>query len=80
VIGTSSGKTASIACLSARGTYGCGDSAIAYLIEEEKSFRLRENGEQRELFEVQVRFNTGAKIEATFPNRAEAIAFLRSFA
>jgi hypothetical protein len=50
------------------------------LIEEEKSFRLRENGEQRELFEVQVRFNTGAKIEATFPNRAEAIAFLRSFA
>jgi len=56
------------------------DSAIAYLIEEEKSFRLRENGEQRELFEVQVRFNTGAKIEATFPKRAEAIAFLRSFA
>jgi hypothetical protein len=56
------------------------ESAIAYLIEEEKSFRLRENGEQRELFEVQVRFNTGAKIEATFPNRAEAIACLRGFA
>ena len=36
--------------------------------------------EQREAFEVQVRFNTGAKIEATFPKRAEAIAFLRSFA
>ncbi len=55
------------------------DSAIAYLIEEEKSFELRENGAQRELFEFQVRFNTGAKIEATFPKRAEAIAFLRSF-
>ncbi len=56
------------------------DSAIAYLIDEEKSARLREDGEQREAFEVQVRFNTGAKIEATFPKRAEAIAFLRSFA
>jgi hypothetical protein len=56
------------------------DSAIAYLIEEEKSFRLREDGEQREAFESQVRFNTGAKIEATFPKRAEAVSFLRSFA
>jgi hypothetical protein len=56
------------------------ESAIAYLIEEEKSFQLRENGEQRELFEVQLRFNTSAKIEATFPNRAEAIAFPRGFA
>ena len=56
------------------------DSAIAYLIEEEKSYRLREDGEQREAFEVQIRFNTGAKIEATFPKRAEAISFLRSFA
>ena len=56
------------------------DSAIAYLIEEEKVARLREDGEQREAFEVQVRFNTGAKIEATFPKRAEAIAFLRGFA
>ena len=55
-------------------------SAIAYLIEEEKSYRLREDGEQREAFEVQVRFSTGARIEATFPKRAEAIAFLRSFA
>ena len=54
--------------------------AIAYLIEEEKSFRLREDGEQRESFEVQLRFNTGAKIDAAFPKRAEAIAFLRSFA
>ena len=35
---------------------------------------------QREAFEVQVRFNTGAKIEATFLKRAEAIAFLRGFA
>lgn len=56
------------------------DSAIAYLIEEERFFRLREDGEQREAFEIQVRFNTGAKIEATFPKRPEAIAFLRTFA
>jgi len=56
------------------------ECAIAYLIEEEKSYRLREDAEQREAFEVQVRFNTGAKIEATFPKRAEAIAFLRTFA
>ncbi len=53
-------------------------SAIAYLIEEEKTCRLREAGEAREAFEVQVRFNTAAKIEATFPRRTEAIAFLRS--
>jgi len=53
------------------------ESAIAYLVEEERSCRLREGGEQREAFEVQVRFNTGAKVEATFPKRAEAIAFLR---
>jgi hypothetical protein len=56
------------------------ESAIAYLIEEEKTYRLREDGEHREAFEVQVRFNTGARIEATFPKRAEAIAFLRGFA
>ncbi len=56
------------------------ESAIAYLVEEEKSHRLREDGEQREAFEVQVRFNTSAKIEATFPKRTEALAFLRSFA
>ena len=56
------------------------ESAIVYLIEEEKSHRLREDGEQREAFEVQVRFNTGSKIEATFPKRAEAVAFLRGFA
>ena len=54
-------------------------SAIAYLIEEERCYRMREDGEQREAFEVQVRFNTGARIEATFPKRVEAIAFLRSF-
>ena len=56
------------------------ESAIAYLIEEEKTYRLREDGEQREAFEVQIRFNTGAKIDDTFPKRAEAIAFLRGFA
>lgn len=55
------------------------ESAIAYLVEEEKSYRLREDGEPREAFEILVRFNTGAKIEATFPKRPEAIAFLRSF-
>jgi hypothetical protein len=59
----------------------CSDvkSAIIYLVEEEKSYRMREDGEQRESYEIQVRFNTGAKIDATFPKRAEAIAFLRSF-
>jgi len=56
------------------------ESAIAYLVEEEKTYQLREAGEQREAFEVQVRFNNAAKIDATFPKRAEAIAFLRSFA
>jgi hypothetical protein len=56
------------------------DSAIAYLVEEEKSYRLREGGEQREAFEVQIRFNNGSKIDATFLQRAEAIAFLRTFA
>jgi hypothetical protein len=55
------------------------ESAISYLVEEEKSYRLREAGEHREAFEVQVRFNTGARIEATFPSRSEAIAFLRGF-
>ncbi len=55
------------------------ESAIAYLIEEENSYRLREAGEPREAFEVQLRFNTGAKIEAVFPDRAEAVAFLRGF-
>lgn len=55
------------------------ESAIAYLIEEERSYRVREAGDQREAFEVQVRFNNGAKIDATFPKRAEAMSFLRSF-
>jgi hypothetical protein len=54
-------------------------SAIAYLIEEEKTYHLREDSDPRESFEVQIRFNTGAKIDATFPKGAEAIAFLRSF-
>jgi hypothetical protein len=53
-------------------------SAIAYLIEEEKTYPLREKGDERESFEVQIRFNTGAKIDASFPKRAEAIAFLRN--
>lgn len=59
----------------------CSDiqSAIVYLIDEEKSYHLRKGGEERENFEIQVRFNTGAKIDATFPKRTEAIAFLRTF-
>jgi hypothetical protein len=56
------------------------DSAVAYLLEEEKSCRLREGGEQREAFEVQIRFNNESKIDATFLKRTEAIAFLRTFA
>jgi hypothetical protein len=56
------------------------ESAIAYLIAKKKCCGMRAEGEQREQFEVQVRFNTGAKIDATFPKRAEAIAFLRGFA
>jgi hypothetical protein len=62
-------------------TVECSDigSAIAYLIEEGKTYRVREHGEQREMFEIVVRFNNGAKIEATFPTRPEAIAFLRTF-
>ena len=56
------------------------ESAIAYLIKEERSFRMQDDGDHREQFEVQVRFNTGAKIDATFPKRGEAIAFLRGFA
>lgn len=62
-------------------TVECADieSAIVYLIEEEKAHRLREDVEHREMFEIVVRFNNGAKIEATFPTRPEAIAFLRTF-
>ena len=54
-------------------------SAIAYLADQEKLHRMPEDGKQQKSIEVQVRFNTGAKIDATFPKRAEAIAFLRSF-
>jgi hypothetical protein len=62
-------------------TVECPDvaSAIAYLIEEGKAYRMREAAEHREMFEILVRFNNGARIEATFPSRPEAIAFLRTF-
>ena len=50
------------------------------MIAEENSSRVREESEQREMFEIVVRFNNGAKIEATFPTRQEAIGFLRTFA
>jgi hypothetical protein len=53
-------------------------SAIAYLIEEEKTYPSREHANEQESFEVQIRFNTGAKIDAIFPKRTEAIAFLRN--
>ncbi len=55
-------------------------SAIDYLTEEKKTCRMREDGEQQKNIEVQLRFSTGAKIDAAFPKRAEAITFLRSFA
>lgn len=55
------------------------ESAIHYLIIEENTSSLREEGEQREAFEIRLNFNNGAKVEATFPSRQEAIAFLRSY-
>ena len=61
-----------------RHAHGFGE-AHAHLIEEENSSRVREDAEQREMFEIVVRFNNGARIEATFPTRQEAIGFLRTF-
>lgn len=54
-------------------------SAIAYLVDQEKTLRLREEGEQRIAYEIQVRFNNGSKIEATYMTRHEALNFLKSF-
>jgi len=54
-------------------------SAISYLVEEARTRRVREDAEEREMFEIIVRFTNSAKIEATFPTREEAIAFLRTF-
>ena len=42
--------------------------------------RLSEDYSQREAFEAQIQFDTAAKVEATFPMRGEAIAFLKRFA
>lgn len=56
------------------------ESAIRHLIQERTTSRLRHSGEAREAFEVQVRFNTGSKIDATFSGKDEAVSFLRSFA
>lgn len=56
------------------------ERAIGYLMEEEQSSRLKDDGEEREAFEVQIRFNTEAKIDATFNGRDEAVSFLRTFA
>ena len=55
------------------------ESAIEYLIEERKSSHLRDDESERESFEVQIRFNNGAKVDAVFPVRQEAIAFLSGF-
>jgi hypothetical protein len=54
-------------------------SAIDFLTGDDDPFRAREEPDQREAFEVQVRFNTEARIDATFKRRADAIAFLRTF-
>jgi hypothetical protein len=53
-------------------------SAIAYLAEE-KPRRVPSDGRLQKNIEIQVRFDTGAKIDAAFPEREEAITFLRSF-
>ncbi len=62
-------------------TVECQDisEAITYLVEEEHSARVREDSQQREAFEIQVRFNTGSRIDATFGKRDEAVGFLRTF-
>lgn len=54
------------------------ESAINYLIEEETSYYVREDADQREAFEVQIQFSTDARITATFAKRVEAIAYLRT--
>jgi len=54
-------------------------SAIRYLTAADGSSRIREDGVERESFEVTVRFNNGAKVEALFPSRPEAIAFLQTY-
>jgi hypothetical protein len=55
-------------------------SAIAYLAEEKQPYRMPKNSERQKDIELQIRFSTGAKIDAAFPKREEAMAFLRSFA
>ncbi len=55
------------------------NSTIAYLAEE-KPQRMPGDNRGQQSIELQIRFNTGAKIDATFPKRAEAISFLRGFA
>lgn len=63
-------------------TVECQDipEAISYLVEEEHSSRVREDSEEREAFDIQVRFNTASRIDATFGKRDEAVSFLRTFA
>src|SRR5438128_476131 len=51
------------------------ESAISYLVEEARTHRVREDAEEREMFEIVVRFTNAARIEATFPTREEAITF-----
>jgi hypothetical protein len=54
-------------------------SAIACLLAEEHGRLPKREGQQRESFEIQVRFSNSAKIDARFPTRTEAIVFLQSF-
>ena len=58
--------------------HGDVESAISYLIEEETSYYVREDVDQREAFEIQIQFSTDARITATFTKRVEAIAYLRT--
>ena len=55
------------------------EEAVAYLVEEAGRSMMREDGEERESFEVAIRFSNGARCEATFPTREEAVVFLRGF-
>lgn len=55
------------------------DSAIAYL-QAERPERMIRDGDQKKSVDLQLRFDTGAKIDASFPNKLEAIYYLKTFA
>jgi len=54
-------------------------AAIAYLLDDAGAGDRRKTSEKREIFEIQVRFNNDARIDASFPSRQEAVSFLRGF-